>query len=250
MSTYSAGVTFGAQTEQSSGTTSTRLFMFIPDAGTQSVARDAGNMADHQYLSEYVSPQLIYGEIGAIVESPATNPAFGPVSYRTEQGITLNPLSRQAAAQPREILVLTPGALYTYALNRPIDLVQSAMNQDRNAGYAMVKQIFGPTQVTAMGVALGSELNLKVADNANLVATIMINGGEPSVVSSIGGNQIAYSYKHEGLALVVARILRPVWNRNVTVKAANGLQMSAVSKDQLWTVQRNLENLRRFVEEE
>lgn len=247
--TYSSGVLLGTAADNSSGVSATRLHMFIPEVGHQAVNREF-NTNDRPYFHEFHTIQQIPSEVCAIVEIPATNPAFGPIAYEAGNGITLNPLARQAATAPREFLVLSPGGLYTFALNRPIDLVQEAMKQDRDGGYALVKSAYGLVQVTAMGVALGTEVDLKLADNANMVATVMLNGGEPMIVPSNTGNQIMFSAKHEGLALIMSRFLRPVWNRKVTVVGVGNRQMSAVSKDQLFIVQRNLESLRRFVEEE
>lgn len=248
--TYSTGVLLGTAPDNSSGVAATRLHIFTPEIGHQSVNREYSNGGDRPYLIEYHTIQQIPSEVCAVVEVPATNPACGPIAYETQNAITLNPLSRQAATGPREFLILSPGGLYTFALNRPIDLVQEAMKQDRDGGYALAKSAFGLVQTTAMGVALGTELDLKLADNANMVATLMLSGGEPALLPGQTGTQIMFSAKHEGLALTMARFLRPVWNRKVTFVGVGNRQSSAVSKDQLFVVQRNLESLRRFVEEE
>jgi nuclear pore complex protein Nup155 len=108
---------------------------------------------------------------------------------------------------------------------------------------------FGRTQLAAMGITLGAQADLKQADTASAVNSIVLSGGAPALRDGTSGRSIVYSSRHDGLAITLARLLRPLWNVRVTVIVAGGRQVLSLPESQLLSVQGRLEQLRRYVEE-
>ncbi|KAH9446801.1 hypothetical protein Pst134EA_030705 [Puccinia striiformis f. sp. tritici] len=85
---------------------------------------------------------------------------------------------------------------------------------------------------------------------------ILLPGGHPQTYSSsfgLGdGKKICFSGKHEGIALYMAWLVRPIWKKKVLVlDGANpNLPVSNSSEELLTKVQKELEALRHFIDNE
>jgi nuclear pore complex protein Nup155 len=109
---------------------------------------------------------------------------------------------------------------------------------------------FGRIQLAAMGVTLGSQGDLKQGDLASAVSHILTAaGGFPSLSENPSGRTITYSARHDGLVLTIARLLRPIWNANVTAMAVGGRQMLNIPTVRLQAIQAVLQKLRSFLEQ-
>ncbi len=101
-----------------------------------------------------------------------------------------------------------------------------------------------------MGLILGSNSDLaKLPDTASVVNAILLGSGVPQVRDSTAGRSIVYSSRHDGFALTLGRLLRPIWNSKVTMPVVGGRQVLGVSEGQLLAVQGKLESLKRFIDE-
>ena len=108
---------------------------------------------------------------------------------------------------------------------------------------------FGKTQLAAMGVSMGAYSDLKQPDIGSAVGNILLSAGSPSVRDSATGRAIVYSGRHDGLALTLARYLRPIWNAKFTMLVTGGRQVLGVSESTLLTVQGRLAQLREYIDE-
>ena len=100
-----------------------------------------------------------------------------------------------------------------------------------------------------MGVLMGANSDLKQPDIASAVSNIVLSAGAPAIRDGTAGRSIVYSARHDGLALTLARLLRPIWTTKVTVPVFGGRQVMGVTESQLLAVQGRLEHLRRYVDE-
>jgi len=124
------------------------------------------------------------------------------------------------------------------------------METDKEGGYVQTASVFGRTQTTAMGLDLGAQADLaRQNEMAAIVSHIVLQGGAPKVIDDHRGRHIYYSAKHDGLALILSRLLRPIWNANVTAMLQSGSQVLAVSPATLLDVRSRLEKLRAFTDE-
>lgn len=97
-----------------------------------------------------------------------------------------------------------------------------------------------------MGILMGSTGDMKQPDLASAVASISAGSSQPALRDS--GRTIIYSSRHDGLALSISRILRPLWSTKVTL-LVQGKQILSVSEQVLIGVQGRLAALRKYVVE-
>jgi len=101
-----------------------------------------------------------------------------------------------------------------------------------------------------MGIVLGANSDLKqLPDMASSINAILLGSGVPQVRDSTAGRSMVYSARHDGFALTLARLLRPIWNSKVTMPVMGGRQILGVPEAQILAVQGRLENLRKFIDE-
>lgn len=109
---------------------------------------------------------------------------------------------------------------------------------------------FGRIQLAAMGVTLGSQGDMKQPDLASAVSQILTAaGGYPVLSENPSGRTITYSARHDGLVLTIARLLRPIWQANVTIMAMGGRQVLNIPAARLQSIQAVLQKLRTFLEQ-
>jgi nuclear pore complex protein Nup155 len=104
-------------------------------------------------------------------------------------------------------------------------------------------------QTAAMGVLLGSKGSLKHPTVVSAITGILNEAEHPILRGDTATRSIVYSPRHDGLALALARYLRPVWSRCVTRMALGNAQILNVPLATLETVKMKLEGLKRFTDE-
>ena len=256
LSTYSSGTTLAVQPDISQGSQASRLHVFTPQIGFVSSKRDNERQKVNTLFQEYHTVLDLSADVWAIAEVSASNPSRTPLAYRAPatyggaKVIALNPLVLEAVGEAREILVLTSVGLDHIVLPRPIDLLREAMVVNGD-GYDKAVLLYGRTQVTAMAIAFGSNVDLNQTDNHNLIGTVILNGGEPIIESSPNSVSkcIRFSSKHDGLALTLSRYLRPIWSSPICFAASpnpQGPLALAVGVAELRSVQERLRKLQKF----
>ncbi|KAK8846777.1 hypothetical protein IAR55_005865 [Kwoniella newhampshirensis] len=246
---YSSGTFIAVQHDTAAPLPQTQLTFTIPHCGRQSALRENYEAFEAPAFQEWTTTELIPSQVWSVVELPSTNPANSPPSLTKSDGIVLNPLARQATTEARGFLVLATSGLFWVTQPRPIDMLQSDLEIEKDIAISAVRTTFGKNQLAAMSLVMGSEADLKQAEISSAISTILLSSGDPVIKDSTGGKIISYSARHEGLALVIARSLRPIWNVKVTVPAVGGRQILAIPESSLLAVQGRLEKLRRYLEE-
>lgn len=247
--TYSSGTFIGVQVDNSGPTAATRLIVTVPHSGRQSALRENHENYDPPILQEWIVSAQIPSQVWTVVEIPSGDPANAPFSLRLGSGRGLSELPRQATAEARQFLILATSGLYWATLPRPIDILQADLKIEKDNAIANVRMTWGAIQVAAMGTLLGSTADLQEPEIASTVNTIVNLSASPVVKDSTAGKNITYSTRHDGLALTLARYLRPIWLQNVTIPVMGGRQVLGVGESRLLEVQGRLERLRRYVEE-
>ncbi|WWC87143.1 uncharacterized protein L201_002029 [Kwoniella dendrophila CBS 6074] len=247
---YSSGTYFSVQHDNSAPMPQTQLSIAVPYCGRQSALRENAESYEGPALQEWTTTEIIPSQVWTIVELPSTNPAFSAPSLTTSNGTVLSALPRQATTQAREFLVLATSGLFWVSQPRPIDMLQDDLDLEKDAAINAMQLQFGKSQLAAMSLQLGATTDLKQFDLASAISTILLSSGEPIIKDGTGGKNITYSGRHDGLALVIARYLRPIWNVKVTIPSGiPGRQMLAVGESTLLAVQGRLEKLRRYLDE-
>nr|XP_019008734.1 nuclear pore complex protein Nup155 [Kwoniella pini CBS 10737]OCF47515.1 nuclear pore complex protein Nup155 [Kwoniella pini CBS 10737] len=246
---YSSGTFMSVQHDNSAPMPQTQLSIAVPHCGRQSALRENLESYEAPAFQEWTITEIIPSQVWTIVELPATNPAYAPPSLTRSDGIALSALPRQATTQSREFLVLATSGLFCVSQPRPIDMLQDDLELEKDAAINTVRLQFGKSQLAAMSLQLGATSDLKAIDLASAISTILITSGEPIIKDGTGGKSITYSGRHDGLALIIARYLRPIWNVKVTVPSVPGRQILALPEATLLAVQGRLEKLRRYLDE-
>ncbi|EIW68747.1 hypothetical protein TREMEDRAFT_63207 [Tremella mesenterica DSM 1558] len=245
---YSSGTFIGVQHPTSSPTPVSQLTFFVPNPGRQSSGRENFENYEPSVLQEWPVQDEISSQVWTIVEAHSTNPAFSPPSLRRTDGIAVSPLPRQSTTEARQFLILATSGLFWAVQPRPVDMLQSSLDSEKDAGVNIARMTFGKNQLGAMGIMLGSQADLKQSDLHSSVNSILLQAGQPLIKDGTTGRSIVYSSRHDGLALILARFLRPIWNLRVTVSVM-GRQVLNVPESQLLVVQGRLDQLRRYIEE-
>ncbi|WVF70035.1 hypothetical protein IAT40_004822 [Kwoniella sp. CBS 6097] len=246
---YSSGTFISVQHDTTAPLPQTQLNIAVQLVGRQSALRENYDITEGPACLEWTSTEIIPSQVWYIVELPSANPAFLPASLTASSGIALSELPRQATTQAREFLVLATSGLFWISQPRPIDILQDDLELEKDAAINTVRMSFGKSQLAAMSLQLGATSDLKQADLASAISTILVTSGEPIIKDGTGGKNIYYSGRHDGLAIIVARYLRPIWNVKVTLPAGPGRLALGVPESLLLAVQGRLEKLRRYLDE-
>ncbi|OCF37542.1 nuclear pore complex protein Nup155 [Kwoniella heveanensis BCC8398] len=246
---YSSGTFISVQHDTNAPLPQTQLNIAVQLVGRQSALRENYDITEGPACLEWTSTEIIPSQVWNIVELPSANPAFFPPSLTASSGIALSELPRQATTQAREFLVLATSGLFWISQPRPIDILQDDLELEKDAAINTVRMSFGKSQLAAMSLQLGATSDLKQADLASAISTILVTSGEPIIKDGTGGKNIYYSGRHDGLAIIIARYLRPIWNVKVTLPVGPGRLALGVPESLLLAVQGRLEKLKRYLDE-
>ncbi|KAI8902657.1 Nup133 N terminal like-domain-containing protein [Globomyces pollinis-pini] len=261
---YANGVTVAVQVNDNVD----KVMVFAPQSGTilQSQSR---------YLSESASTYEVAGRTWAIVEAP-TEQFFAIRRESSEVGYYLNELATQFDYSARKFFLLTNSGLFTLTKLRPLDLLlkliyESPINDIRV--YSDFFKSYGHDQCCAMSLAIAcahpsissgqfgvipdhiSTIAKKIFFELGGVATFrssqanLVGAGRLGI--PVQADDFSYSHKHNGLLLYLARVLRPLWKKDIVSKSiSNGVESidSRLSNSNLVPIQLNLKALRKFLD--
>lgn len=245
---YSSGILLSVSDDLSGPTPTAKLTITTPHSGRQSAARENFENFEMPILAEWAMQEALPSQVWAIAEVAASDPAFAPTSLRRPDGLVLSALPRQNTSTSREFLILTTSGLLFAIVPRPIDMLHSGLEVEKEQAINIARGTFGRVQLSAMGVTLGSTADVKQADLASAVGTILLSAGSPIVRETTAGRNIVYSGRHDGLALTIARLLQPIWSVKVAV-LVQGRLLLAQSEKTLLEVQTRLQQLMQYVDE-
>jgi nuclear pore complex protein Nup155 len=209
------------------------------------IAHDSGKLAAQQtrQLSELSELKPIHGKTWTISE----------LHWDTAHLTSVNPLLlnnelyTQFVLPPRQFLAISNTGVSFIQKNRPLDALLKLLQEtyvDERVMAAFV-DAYGATQVCAMCLAIASGYGLEenafahaVAENAKRLFIRI--GGQPqfkqrpvpvTVADEIGhpysAPETIYSSRHDGLALLLARVLRTIWQEKVATLTIAGKGQSA-----------------------
>jgi nuclear pore complex protein Nup155 len=250
---YSSGTTVAVQVSNDSEP-STRVTITSPWAGRQSAMRENFESYQPPVLQEWSVVETIPSQVWTIAEVHETNPANAPTTLRRSDNIALSALPRQATVGARKLLLLATSGIFWVTLPRPIDMLEADIDLEKEAAVTAARNAFGRVQLASMAVLLGTRAvsgsENKSPDLASAAMSILLAAEAPIIrTSQTGVRTIVYSPRHDGLALILARLLRPVWNAKVAVPAGAKKLGLGVPVKTLQSVQARLAELRRYLDE-
>lgn len=209
-------------------------------------------------MSEIASPIQIEGHAWAIAQSSPSS-AF----------MDSDPFT----GSPQEWLILSNMGINVLSNQRPVDTLAGLLNSmpGRDHDLALFWERFGRDQTCAMCICIIVTAQDSMQSNApssihwgseaglNAKKLLFESSGRPEILSNysssgvnsggVDDRKICFSGKHEGLAIYLSWILRPIWNQKVTM-SSNGLLASNLNEVTLMKVQRELNGLRNFMDNE
>ncbi|TYJ54289.1 hypothetical protein B9479_005048 [Cryptococcus floricola] len=248
-SIYSSGTYIAAQYDANAPLSQTYLTFTVPQSGRQSAWRENHELSEPAVFQEWTVTETIPSQVWSVVELAGNDPRNSAPSLRTPEGIAFSALPRQAESGPRGYLILATSGLFWVEQPRPVDMLRADLEAERDVAINTVRTVFGKTQLSAMALLLGSTPDHKHPDLLSSISTILLTSGDPIVKDTTGGKAIIYSARHDGLALSIARYLRPIWGSKVTSPLAGGRQVLGVQETVLNSVQANLQRLREYMED-
>lgn len=249
---YSSGTTIAVQHEESPSATS-RLTFAAPAVGRQAAMRENFDSFQPPILQEWTIVESLPSQVWTIAEVTSTDPARAPSYLRRSDGIALSALPRQTTVPARQFLILATSGVFWAAQPRPVDMLESDLEYEKEGAVVASRTAFGRVQLAAMAIQMGVRAgveNKPGGDLATASANILLSS-EPPVIrtSQTGGRSIVYSPRHDGFAQVVARLLRPIWKAKVIIPAPAKKYQLGVSDKVLLDVQARLAELNRYVDD-
>ncbi|KAF1819507.1 nucleoporin-domain-containing protein [Dissoconium aciculare CBS 342.82] len=261
---YSPGYWMAFQTHPQDGTRD-RVFCTAPDSARLKCPQD--------------SNQIRYSESGQWIDLPANLQQIMPLG--DEFGATNEPLGfgNELAVQfdraSSEFAIVTTAGIQILRRRRLVDIFAALMkygSSDDKGTEGEVNRFVrtygrGETAATALAVACGQGLDVSESRVANVTDSEVIEkarrvfieqGGKPEYSANAVVDQTAEpidnvrpSPRHEGMALYISRLVRPLWRANVMKEnAAPGAPVKLgpnVSLGRLRLVQRDLTALNEFL---
>lgn len=250
---YSSGTLITVKVEDTSNTTVNYVTTApgrISSQRENANAQTAQTLYQQPILQEWVETETIASQVWTIAEVTKTNPAFFGPALRKEDNVALSALPREATVSARQFLILTNSGMTWVQQPRPVDMMQEDNQYEKDVAADTCRAAFGRVQVAAMALQIGSEAEGKQPESVSFATNTLFTAEPPSVQTSTNGvRTITYSSRHDGFALSIARLLRPIWNVKVTVPAGKGKQKLAVSEKTLLEVQSNLARLSKYVDD-
>ncbi|OCH96059.1 nucleoporin [Obba rivulosa] len=224
-------------------------------------------------LTEYATILSIPGRTWAMAPVPqVTSPAsLNPPN--TPSPNVINELANQFSEPARQFMILTNVGLTFLVKRRALDYLKDVIEEFQAEGNAQplieFRDSFGRDQTCAMLLAIASGNTFLDVGGQSAVGTITTVSPELAAVAkqafydfgerpmwaervtygtSEGSGTAIFSGRREGLALYLARLVRPLWKAKLTKVGPNGLHESSVPDDTLITVQKNLFALKELLD--
>ncbi|KAJ6621663.1 nucleoporin [Mycena sp. CBHHK59/15] len=222
-------------------------------------------------LTEYATLLAIPGRTWAMAPVPpathSSNPSGTPIPAVT------NDLATQFGTNPRQFMILTNVGLTFLIKRRALDYLKAVIEELQSEGNVQpiieFRDSFGRDQTCAMllGLASGNTF-LDSTDDSSPGTISMISPDVAAVAKQafydfgerpMWTERVTYgttdsqgtaifSGRREGLALYLARLVRPVWKSKLTSTGPTGLQQSAIPDKTLVTIQKNVYALKDFLD--
>ncbi|KAK7064289.1 nucleoporin [Favolaschia claudopus] len=228
-------------------------------------------VASRPPLTEYATLLAIPGRTWAMAPVPLSGDASGspgaPVPAIT------NELATQFSANARQFMILTNVGLTFLVKRRALDYLKAVIEELQSEGNVQpiieFRDSFGRDQTCAMllGLASGNTF-LDSTDDTTSGTISMLNpdlaavakqafydfGERPMWTERVtygttdSQGTAIFSGRREGLALYLARLVRPLWKSKLTTTGVSGMQQSAIPDKILVVVQKNVYALKDFLD--
>lgn len=198
------------------------------------IAFESGIMSktEPKQITESLSVIEINGRIWSVCEAPSPLSVAFNINVDIA-GAYLNELVTQLEYPNRKLYLLTNMGLTTIIKKRPLEILLSILQN--NAEIQDFQKVFGKDQICAMCLAIAcghpsvssGPYGIMKDSKATASKLFFDLGGYPAVApqmaSSVGGRSgilrtttdVILSPKHNGLALYLSRLLRPIWKKQV-----------------------------------
>ncbi|KAJ3041769.1 hypothetical protein HDV00_008659 [Rhizophlyctis rosea] len=210
--------------------------------------------------AEQASAVDVDGRTHAIARAPQK-----PYNMYTDANpdILLNEFAHQLEYPPTQYhLVYATGVVHLTTL-RPLDILCDELTRLRNMdALKPLMEYWGPAEICAMSLAILSghpavpkkEYNQGPTIERNALNVFLQWGGKPSMTQQnsnagsgepnihgipLSSPEIKFSAKHDGFAAYLARLLRPVWQKNIV--QADGKSKSRSDRDRSLAKNKSLE---------
>lgn len=250
---YSSGTLVAVQDEAGPSPTS-KLTFITPAIGRQSALRENHENFSAPSLQEWWSIEKIPSQVWTIAEVAATNPrrVGGALRRAGDNSVVLTELAREATAGARQFLILCTSGIFFASQPRPIDMLESDLEVEKEQAVTAVRDSFGRVQLAGMGILMGSSADkLQIADLVSASVNILLSADGPFIRQTQSGmRSIVYSPRHDGFALTLARFLRQIWNAKVIAvpKPPAPVKLGVPDKT-LVSIQGHLAELHRYLED-
>ncbi|KAJ7225588.1 nucleoporin [Mycena pura] len=222
-------------------------------------------------LTEYATLLAIPGRTWAM----APVPRVGNVSNSPGAPVpgVMNELATQYSSNPRQFIILTNVGLSFLVKRRALDYLKAVIEELQTEGNVQpiieFRDSFGRDQTCAMllGLACGNTfldstddtipgtISMISPDMAAVAKQAFYDFGERPMwtervtygTTDSQGTAI-FSGRREGLALYLARLVRPLWKSNLTTTGPSGIQQSAIPDQTLVIIQKNVYALKDFLD--
>ncbi|KAJ6519744.1 nucleoporin [Mycena sanguinolenta] len=225
-------------------------------------------------LTEYATLLAIPGRTWAMAPVPVSgNASNAPGPSGAPVPAVTNELATQFSANPRQFMILTNVGLTFLVKRRALDYLKAVIEELQSEGNVQpiieFRDSFGRDQTCAMllGLASGNTF-LDSADDSTSGTMSMISPDVAAVAKQafydfgerpMWTERVTYgttdsqgtaifSGRREGLALYLARLVRPLWKSKLTTAGPSGLQQSAISDKTLVIIQKNVYALKDFLD--
>ncbi|KAJ7932473.1 nucleoporin [Mycena leptocephala] len=228
-------------------------------------------VANRPPLTEYATLLAIPGRTWAMASVPLAGNASG--SSGAPVPAVTNELATQFSANPRQFMILTNVGLTFLVKRRALDYLKAVIEELQSEGNVQpiieFRDSFGRDQTCAMLLGLASGNTFLDSTDDSMSGTISMISPDVAAVAKqafydfgerpMWTERVTYgttdsqgtaifSGRREGLALYLARLVRPLWKSKLTSTGRSGLQQSAISDKTLVIIQKNVYALKDFLD--
>ncbi|KAJ6575033.1 nucleoporin [Mycena capillaripes] len=228
-------------------------------------------LANRPPLTEYATLLAIPGRTWAMAPVPLTGNASS--SSGAPVPAVTNELATQFSASPRQFMILTNVGLTFLVKRRALDYLKAVIEELQSEGNVQpiieFRDSFGRDQTCAMLLGLASGNTFLDSTDDSTSGTISMISPDVAAVAKqafydfgerpMWTERVTYgttdsqgtaifSGRREGLALYLARLVRPLWKSKLTKTGPSGMQQSAIPDKTLVIVQKNVYALKDFLD--
>ncbi|KAJ7487525.1 nucleoporin [Mycena galericulata] len=229
------------------------------------------SVASRPPLTEYATLLAIPGRTWAMAPVPLAGNASG--SPGAPVPAVTNELATQFSANPRQFMILTNVGLTFLIKRRALDYLKAVIEELQSEGNVQpiieFRDSFGRDQTCAMLLGLASGNTFLDSTDESTSGTISMISPDVAAVAKqafydfgerpMWAERVTYgttdsqgtaifSGRREGLALYLARLVRPLWKSKLTTPGPSGLQQSAIPDKTLVVIQKNVYALKDFLD--